>query len=798
MQPDPLIDEQALQLVEQALELDSASQLDFIHQSTAHNPKLRSRTIQLMQNALDDDSTHLMTGAGAKTLLNMEQPTQIGNYRVVEEIGRGGMGVVYLAKRTGEDFEHTVAIKLVALSQPTDKLTQRLRDERRLLASLQHQNIAQFIDGGQTPNGQPYFVMEYVKGLSLQRFLDQKKPPLNDRLSVFQQICKGVAYAHRNLVIHRDLSPGNIMVSKDNTVKIIDFGISHTMGLINNDSHVNLTHTKGFTAPERLSGMVASTVSDVYSLGRLLEYMLNFSSMPRQADVLAIIRKATAQNPKERYQSVESLERDVLMYCHARPVDAVEGNWLYHAKRYALLYKVPVSALSIAILSTISAVIIFATLYVRTLEAEQQASQRFDQVRELANFMLFDLYDELTTITGTLSTRESVADKAKTYLDSLSKTQDAALSLQLETLEGYKRLAYIVGIPTGQNLGKRDEAKEALNKALEGFSKLNLEYPNTPEVLRGTLETNYAQAIFEFYGEDNSFKAIDYATAAESAFDQLNQLNKLTINDYISVIDVISIHGNSYIWEQQGEQGLAKFKLALKLADNALMKFPDNLEVKIMSARLMGEYGDAQSRHMDNINGEYDDALNSMNKGIEQLIKLQQNYPVNISIQNILGALLYKRGALLYGLYKSELAIPDLTKATSIYRAKYNLDNDDFGSLRSIGVVVIQHARALIDLEDYANAIELANEALDIRKRLSALQPDNIGYQREYAEAQISLAEILFAAGKKETSCAPLGIGLNTMKDLEKKGALQAYAIANVLPSNEPFFVYCTEKHGAL
>jgi serine/threonine protein kinase len=151
---------------------------------------------------------------------------KIGAYKILEEIGRGGMGAVFLAERADAEFTKKVAVKLIKRGLDTDEIINRFRNERQILANLEHSNIARLLDGGATEDGLPFLVMEYVEGLPLTKFCDEKNLDFEARLKLFLKVCSAVAYAHRNLTVHRDLKPSNILVAEDETPKLLDFGIA--------------------------------------------------------------------------------------------------------------------------------------------------------------------------------------------------------------------------------------------------------------------------------------------------------------------------------------------------------------------------------------------------------------------------------------------------------------------------------------------------------------------------------------------------------------------------------------------
>ncbi len=200
----------------------------------------------------------------------------INHYRVVREIGHGGMGLVLLATRDDDQFKKRVAIKILRRGMDTEDLLRRFRNERQILASLEHPNIARLIDGGMTEDGLPFFVMEYIEGEPLDKYADEHKLSTNERLQLFRTVCAAVQHAHQNLVVHRDLKPSNILVTSAGEPKLLDFGIAKLLNpeltahtIAPTATFVRLM-TPEYASPEQIRGKNITTVSDVYSLGVLL------------------------------------------------------------------------------------------------------------------------------------------------------------------------------------------------------------------------------------------------------------------------------------------------------------------------------------------------------------------------------------------------------------------------------------------------------------------------------------------------------------------------------------------------
>jgi serine/threonine protein kinase len=233
----------------------------------------------------------------ALNIIKQPEPTlgkgqRIGPYEVLREIGRGGMGAVYLAARADDQYKKRVAIKLVKRGMDTEDILRRFRNERQILASLDHPNIARLLDGGMTPEGLPFFAMEYVEGLPLIEFCDAARLPIVERLKLFRKICSAVQHAHQNLIVHRDLKPNNILVTAEGEPKLLDFGIAKFLNpelspqTIAPTAMIMRVMTRDYASPEQVRGLPITTASDVYSLGVLL-YKLLTGHHPYQFKTLA-------------------------------------------------------------------------------------------------------------------------------------------------------------------------------------------------------------------------------------------------------------------------------------------------------------------------------------------------------------------------------------------------------------------------------------------------------------------------------------------------------------------------------
>jgi serine/threonine-protein kinase len=273
-------------LLQGALDREPGAREAFLDQACGGDAGLR-RTLDRLLASHERAGDFLQGSAlpGLAALLDGEEADlavgrQLGAYRVVKEIGRGGMGAVYLAERADAEFHKQVAIKLIKRGMDTDSVTRQFRHERQILASLEHPNIARLIDGGTSASGLPFFVMEHVEGVAIDAYCDERRLSISERIELFQEVCAAVSYAHQRLVVHRDLKPSNILVTQDGVPKLLDFGIARIMSAEGGQQTSSTVAgmrlmTPEYASPEQVQGLPATTLSDVYSLGVVLYELLS-------------------------------------------------------------------------------------------------------------------------------------------------------------------------------------------------------------------------------------------------------------------------------------------------------------------------------------------------------------------------------------------------------------------------------------------------------------------------------------------------------------------------------------------
>lgn len=285
----------------------------YLDQLCGNDPSLRAEVEELL-NADESSATFLETPpvTPVSKLLETQTkfealPRHIGPYQVLSILGSGGMGTVCLAVRADDHYKKRVAIKLIRQGLETDAIVERFRRERQIVASLEHPNIAQLLDGGATLDGRPYLVMEFVEGTPIDEYCDQHRLPVAERIRLFRVVCAAVHYAHKNLVVHRDIKPGNILVRADGTVKLLDFGIAKLLKPEGAPKDFDRTATSmrlmtpQYASPEQMMGDVITTTSDVYLLGMVLyELLTGHRPFQLKDGVTVEVARVLAQNEPDR------------------------------------------------------------------------------------------------------------------------------------------------------------------------------------------------------------------------------------------------------------------------------------------------------------------------------------------------------------------------------------------------------------------------------------------------------------------------------------------------------------------
>ena len=479
-------------LFDALVDLPTSERDDALERDAADDPAIRVEVRALLHIA---DSQDFLTDDLRTTSLDYDDAGMVGEhlgaYKLERVLGTGGMGTVFEATRDDAQFQKRVAIKLVMRSSAADLLVARFRLERQILARLEHRNIATLLDGGLTPDGRPYLVMEYVDGAPITAWCDAKRLNIRERLQLFRQVCAAVQYAHANLIIHRDLKPANVFVTSDGTVKLLDFGIAKLLGGAADEANA-ITRAGGraltpeYASPEQLRGEVLTTASDLYSLGVVLFEVLAGARPHRstasvfideapllstqitdaaastrdegdavrvrrvvRGDVEQIVAKLLRKEPDKRYTSAEAVSDDLQRYLSGLTVRAQADSVSYRLGKFVRRNRAAVIAAAAVVVLLIGGVIV-------TSRAAKRATLAQDRAERVSGF----LQTVLSTVPSSTSGRDLPISEV---IDSAALRLPTELAAEPEVraeLEGVISNAY-------QSLGKLDAAESHMRTALQ-------------------------------------------------------------------------------------------------------------------------------------------------------------------------------------------------------------------------------------------------------------------------------------------------------------------------------------------
>ena len=457
--PSPISPERWQQIIDAfqaATDADAADRDEIVNQLCDGDPDLRA-SVQRLLDADAEASVLVPTAAGARLSIeqNPANGTRVGPYQLGEEIGRGGMGVVYRATRA--DVGNTVAVKMLREQFPSKEHTERFVREQHVLGQLEHPGIARFLDAGVTSDETPYLVMEYVDGRPVTEAA--QRMDLRQQLRLFLDICAAVRYAHQNLVVHRDLKPSNVLVTNDGSVKLLDFGIAK---VLEEDATITATRhrvmTLAYAAPEQVAGDNVSTATDVYALGILLYELLSgcrpldldnvgfpeavrrilhetppapssrgdatspdgVAASDLRGDLDTICLKALRKEPERRYESVDALRDDIQRYLSDRPITARPDSLSYRTTKFVRRNRASVVASGLALL-ILSAVLTFYTT--RLADERDRATEQAEVSEAVTDFLVETLEEGDPNSTGGDSlTIFEIIDRAERRAESLGDT----------------------------------------------------------------------------------------------------------------------------------------------------------------------------------------------------------------------------------------------------------------------------------------------------------------------------------------------------------------------------------------
>jgi serine/threonine protein kinase/tetratricopeptide (TPR) repeat protein len=839
--------EQVSEALDKALHFSPAQQQDYLAEIAGCDPELFRELESLLashQRAGPEFLSRPALQTAPRDAKESRRQTllgqRLGSYQIVALLGVGGMGEIYRAFRADDQYRMEVALKVVRGGRDSSFVFQRFKNERQILASLDHPNIAHLLDGGTTGEGAPYFVMELIEGESIGQYCDQHRLGTVDRLKLFLQVCSAVQFAHQRLIIHRDLKPGNILVTADGVPKLLDFGIAKILdpSVANDGFEPTLTQfralTPSYASPEQIGGDPITTASDVYSLGVVLYELLtgrhpyqvagdtaekvaraacemepkkpssvvraagrsdygqnrgtaNASAAPtaRNAEKLRrglrgdldnIVLMALRKEPQRRYSSVEQFARDIRRHLENLPVIARKDSACYRASKFVTRHKAGVAVTAGA------AVIVLAALLVTLYEA-RIAKRRFNDVRLLANSMIFEVHDSVAKVPGTTASRKLIAQRSLDYLDSLSQGAGGDRSLQAELATAYVKVGDVQGQSYYANLGDSAGALASYRKALAIREELAA---SDPADLANRLDL---ARCHNKVGEVLA-KMGDRAKASANYQKALSLVESLIAQDSSSLNNgnelVLTQTRLGYVVEDMGNlpEALARHRAAVAAGERLLAAHPADPLACHDLATAYNNVGDLLAK-----SGNPRQGLETYRKGLAVCEWASADDP-NSTQANSRGWVddYLKMGEMLTQLGNKKEAFENLSKATSIAQRLSAADPRNAQARSDLSACYQSTGDSLVSFGDPTKAIENYRRAVVIRQQLSAEDVHNAEAQVDLASSYAKLAQayVMLASRSKAAFAGRAARWLEARSYLQKSLKLWIGMRQNgTLPGNE-------------
>jgi len=672
-------------------------------------------------------------------------PDQIGPFRLVEPIGEGGMGQVWRAVRNDGVFDQTVAIKLL-WSHLAPLAAGRFAEERRILARLEHPNIARVIDGGVLDDGTPWLVMEYVAGRPIDEAAAAR--PLRETVALFVQAAGAVQFAHAHLIVHADLKPSNILVDDSGRVRLLDFGIARLLG---EEAPGHSPMTPDFASPERIAGAAPVVADDVYALGLVLEGLIG---QARDADLAAIAAKARAPEAVDRYGSTADLIADLARWREGLAVAARSADGVsYRAAKFVARHRWGVGLVAGTILALSAATLVSTVSYLRAEQARAEARARFEQARGAARYLLFDLGDRLDRQPRSIGLRIEAAQVSQAYLDRLARSPDAPLEVKAESVRGLLRLAEVQGRPGRPNLAQPERAKRNLATAYALAAAIPGE---TGRRLRAEARLDQAHITVMI---DNDFPATErYLSEARGLiFDPAAPIAHLQREWHAEMAAL-------RIWQGRYPEAVAAARAGLAAPQ------PKDPRVAMLTEAVLQDLVGEGAYYADGAKA----AVAPYRVGMALLEEASRRWSEDPIIRRQLPRARWALGATLIEAGDVAEAAAILKRGAAEAHAVVAFDPADADAIRAADLSDTAYAQALSAMGRPEQAVPILAQAAEARRRRMEGRPDIVMYARDYGVSLAALGDAEAAAGRVAQACGRYAAAEGVFGDLRRTGRYAA------------------------
>ncbi len=744
-----------------------------------------------------------LTPAGYPNLVG----TTIGAWRVDSLVGTGGMGVVYRAERADAAFRRQVALKVIRPGSDSDGIVRRFQAERETLAALDHPNIARLLDGGTTADGQPYFVMEFIEGVPIDRYCDKERLPVAKRLQLFRSVCAGVQYAHENLVVHRDIKPDNILVTRDGTPKLLDFGVaklvaSGTTTVDEAAAAATWLMTPDYASPEQLGGRASTISTDVYSLGVLLYVLLTGDrpyrlqsvtpleierelldrplvppsrmavSGPRAeaaaderattpkrlarrlaGDLDAIVGRAMGLEPTSRYSSVDQITQDLELHRRRYPVAARERAPAYVAGRFVQRHLTALAVATTLVVAIIGGLGTALWQASRATDARARAERRFGDVRDLAGSFMFEVYDALENVPGTTPARELIVRKAVDYLESLARESAGDIGLQQELGRAFVRVGDVQGNPTVANVGDASGALKSYSRAMVIAETVRTAAPGDTDALRTLAFARRRRADVLALTGAKAEALVDLEKSSQlyrSLADEPSAPLDDKLEAGIAHVKLGDLFGNPN-FENLGRAGdaAAEYAAALSAFRRLQNQAPDDWRIRRFVGLTLERQGTLSEYARD-----WHAAEQAYQESYRVRLELAGTRPSHRDVVRDLGVALEKLGNVHGAQSGPAAAVPSYREALAVFERLARVDPSDANAARSVAISREKLGEAVRETGDHAEAITMLKAALVTHRDLASMDAGNVRASCDLARVAESLGDLRADSKSTSQACA--------------------------------------------